>query len=186
MNIGEFFNLFNTIVGIGSIIVIIDSLVLLSDFFYPWIPQRARNVIMTILPIYTIVIAIGGIVGPLMYQYYFGFEPCMWCWYNRIFSWPALIISVMSLFDSQNIKKVFRYIILFATIATVIGLYHYSTQLGLAESIIPCSVDSSGPSCSGIDVIIFNFLTIPLMAVFVSVATIILALYRNKFGTIRS
>lgn len=178
MNIAAFFNTFNTLLGIGCIIVALDTLVLASDLLFPWIPENARDVLVKILPWYIVVLAIGGIAGPLTYEYFFGFPPCELCWYNRIFSWPALILSLFAVYEKQ-VAKLSKYILFFATVVTIIGVAHVLTQLGITPSPLPCSANG-GPSCSEIDVLVFNFLTIPMMAVITSVGLIVTTLFLKK------
>ena len=178
MSITEFFSLFNTLIGIAVLLIAFDSLVLISDLLFPWIPQNARNVLVKILPFYFVVLAIGGIAGPLTYEYFFSYPPCELCWYNRIFMWPALILSLFAVYEKQ-VAKLSKYILFFATVVTIIGIVHVLTQLGITPSPLPCSV-SGGSSCSEIDIIIFNFLTIPMMAVVTSSALIVTTLFLKK------
>ncbi len=178
MSITQFFELFNTLVGIVILVVAFDTLVLGSDLLFHWIPDSACRVVVKIIPLYGILIAIGGIGVPLFYEYFFGFPPCDLCWYNRIFSWPALILFVFGVAE-KNIQKVSKYIVVFASIATIIGIYHFSTQIGISPSVIPCSATGGG-DCSQIDVIVFNFLTIPMMAVITSISIVINTLFWKK------
>lgn len=178
MSITEFFSLFNTIIGIAVLLVAFDSLVLLSDLLFPWIPQQARSVLVKILPWYVVLLAVGGIAGPLTYEYFFSFPPCELCWYNRIFMWPALILSLFAVYEKQ-VAKLSKYILFFATIVTIIGVAQVLTQFGVTPSPVPCSA-SGGPSCSEIDVLIFNFLTIPMMAVITSASVIVNTLFWRR------
>lgn len=181
MNIIQLLTTYNTFLAIACLIVLLDGLVLLSDRMNPWIPDRARSLLVKIMPAYIVIIALGAIGGPLLYQYYFAFPPCMLCWYQRIFLWPALILAIWSIID-KNFKSVSKYIVGLSIISLIIGINHYLLQFGMAPSAIPCDAVGQSVSCEGIDVIVFNFVTIPFMAVAANIGLIgsVLWLSKNK------
>lgn len=169
MEIYQWLVLFNHVVAIGALIVLVDGLVLLSDMVVPWIHDSARTILRKILPSYLLVVVVGVLAAPLIYQYVFAFPPCLLCWYQRVFQWPSMILIAWTYFE-KNVTKFSKYIIVFCMIGLVIGIYHYLSQFGVAPSI-NCDATGQSVSCSGIDVIVFNFATIPFMAICSAIGT---------------
>jgi len=120
---------------------------------------------------YTIIflLSAGGVIGSLIYSEFIGFEPCVLCWYQRIFLYSIAILSLVALIRKEKILN--NYLLALAIPGAIIGLYQYAvTQLG-APSLTPCTAE--GGSCAVTYFVNFGYITIPFMA-FSSFALIIL------------
>jgi disulfide bond formation protein DsbB len=179
MQIYELLQITNVLLAVGALVVAIDGLVLLSDVWCPWIPDRARAVISRIAPWYAGIILLGAIGGPFVYQLVFAFPPCLLCWYNRIATWPAVVIMAHSMVRG-TIRHTYQYIIGFTLVALIIGIVHYMGQFGVVSSL-PCDATGQAVSCTGVEVLVWNFMTIPLMAVFAGIGMVGLTLWVKKY-----
>ena len=107
-------------------------------------------------------IAACATLGSLFMSEVMGFEPCVLCWFQRIFIYPLTIILLIALFPLDT--NVVRYALPLAIIGWAFAVYHYLLYSGfIPESLQPCS--ETGPSCSDVNLELFGFITIPMMSI---------------------
>lgn len=109
--------------------------------------------------------ALAGVVGSLFYSEVAQFEPCVLCWWQRIFIYANACI--LGLAVHRNDRGVLPYASLLVWIGGAIGLYQVLLPI---FSVIPvtCSL-VSGVSCSELYFITFGYITIPVIALTTSV-----------------
>ena len=116
-------------------------------------------------------------LGALVYQFVYKTPVCEYCWWQRIFMFPIDFIVIGTLWS--KVKKN-EYII--GALALVGGLfaavhYYFHYQVAVLDNILslPCSSVGIIPSCTETPVLIWGFITIPLMALVVFVTIVWLA-----------
>ena len=121
-------------------------------------------------------VALVATIGSLIYSEVIHFEPCRYCWFQRIAMYPlAIILLVGAIRREFQVKD---YALPLSLIGLGISIYHYLLQT------FP-SIEEGGAcgivSCSAKYVDIFGFISIPFMAGsgFI-VISILLGLYVNK------
>lgn len=136
-----------------------------------WLGMRA-----TIL---AFVVSLAAIGGSLFYSEIVGFEPCVLCWWQRVFLYPLVIIFSMALWKKDY--AAFFYATPFALFAALIAAYHSYVYLG-GTSLLPCT--ALGGACSKVYVLAFGYITIPFMSLTVSLYVLFLAwadkIYKNE------
>ncbi len=150
----------NTLLGILTILGQIAIVVLFVLLALPrptklsgWLGRRGM--------LFAFLIALIATLGSLFYSEIAQFEPCRLCWYQRIFMYPQVILLGMALWFRE--RTMLKYGIVLSSIGAVIALYHYWLQVG-GSPIVPCSAVGYSVSCSDKFVLIFGYITIPLMA----------------------
>ncbi len=127
------------------------------------------------------VVAVVSVAGSLFYSNIAGFEPCVLCWYQRIFMYPLVVVLSMGLIKKS--KQVIEYVMFLPIIGLIIALYHnYIYYAGTTG----CLFAGKGVSCTQRYVFELGYITIPMMALtafwliilFLSLAR----LYRNDKG----
>jgi len=115
------------------------------------------------------VFSIVATVGALVYQFVYKTPVCEYCWWQRIFMFPIDFIVVGTLWSKVKMNE---YII--GALAVVGGLfaavhYYFHYQVAILDNILslPCSSLGIIPSCTETPVLIWGFITIPLMALVV-------------------
>lgn len=111
-------------------------------------------------------------------------EPCKLCIYQRIVIFPQVVILALALWKKHH-SIITDYAIALACIAIPISIFHYMLQMSDApavHSFAPCDVTGQAPSCSGYYVIMYNYITIPMMALTTSALIVILMINRKIFG----
>src|SRR3989344_2130917 len=94
------------------------------------------------------------------------FQPCRFCWMQRIFMYPQVILLGGALFWKE--RNIARYILLLSLVGIAISIFHYGEQVQsmlypeLFDPLTPC--DLSGVSCRATYVLEYGYITIPLMA----------------------
>ena len=113
-----------------------------------------------------------SIVGALIYQYEYLTLTCSLCWWQRIFIFPIALVASVALYTRSKTEHLTT--ALLAVFGLIFALYHYSghfQKFVLGNSyIIPCSSSALEPSCSESPIVIFGFITIPLMGIIALVA----------------
>lgn len=107
-------------------------------------------------------IGIGSLFGSLYFSEVMRLQPCMLCWWQRIFMYPtAFIMSVAIL---RKDPKVMYYILPLSITGMIIAFYHTLLQWGvIKETIVDCSINSA-VSCTDVQINWFGFMTIPFMS----------------------
>ncbi|MEK7177163.1 MAG: disulfide bond formation protein B [Patescibacteria group bacterium] len=124
-------------------------------------------------------VAVVAVLGSLFYSEVIGFEPCVLCWWQRIFLYPMLIIFSMALWKKND--SAFLYVLPLAVLGGLIAAYQSYILLG-GVSLLPCTALEG--DCSKIYVMAFGYITIPMMSLTISLYTLLLAwadrIYRNE------
>ena len=125
-------------------------------------------------------ISLVAVLGSLFYSELMGFEPCVLCWWQRIFLYPLLIIFGMAIW--KRLPGAFLYAIPLTILAGLIALYHAYAPKILGSSLLPCLAE--GGDCFKVYVSAFGYITIPVMSLTVVAYILLLAwahrLYRNE------
>jgi len=104
-------------------------------------------------------VALGSTVVTVYYSDVLGFEPCYWCYWQRIFLFPQVILLGMAAWKKASYMADYSIILSFA--GTLVALYHHAMQM-LPGSGLPCP--ATGVSCAQRIFFEFNYITFPLMA----------------------
>lgn len=118
-----------------------------------------KNVKRFTLP-YAFVTAMLATFGSLYYSEIAHFEPCKYCWFQRILMYPLFpIIWIGMKLKDKNLKK---YVLSLSIPGTLLAGYHYLTQLGLLPST--CLATGYSVGCAKVFVMTFGYITIPMMS----------------------
>jgi disulfide bond formation protein DsbB len=118
-----------------------------------------------------------SVVGTLWFQYGDGLNPCLFCWWQRIFMYPIPIISLIAMIKGKRLSDIADYVLAFSILGGAVALYQHLLQILPSGSLIPC--DASG-DCAIRTVFEFGFVTLPWMAFTVFVALGLIALLGRK------
>jgi disulfide bond formation protein DsbB len=105
-------------------------------------------------------LAFVATLGSLFFSEVMEIEPCVLCWYQRIFMYPLVLIFLVGMFPAE--RAVVRYAMPVAVTGWVFALYHFLVYSGfIPEQLQPCS---QGVSCADVNLELFGFLDIPLLS----------------------
>jgi len=133
---------------------------LLASFF---LPKKLKNSIFVFFSdhafLFSFVVSFFATVTSLYYSEVLGYEPCVLCWYQRIFLFPQVFLFVIGF--KRKEKGIVDVGIVFSTIGAILSLYQYLLQLGIVPTFV-CNASSA--FCIKRFVFEFGYITIPLMA----------------------
>lgn len=159
--------MFNTIVAVGTIALQILIIITIIG-----IALKKRLAILINNSHYILrIIFSGAVILSLVYQYGFGFEPCLLCWYQRIAIFGIAILVWTA--DVRHNALLRKQILIFAIAGLAVALFHNYID------IFPTGVDvcgATGPSCLIRYVYEFGYITIPIMSATTLLAGIIFTL----------
>lgn len=104
-------------------------------------------------------VALAATGGSLFYSDIANFEPCLLCWWQRIFLYPQAILLFVAFLKKDRLMRL--HAVILSAIGVLIATYHTFLQFG-GESILPCS--ASGVSCEHVYFVAYNYVTIPTMS----------------------
>lgn len=129
-----------------------------------------------LLPYIAWLIALLASVGSLFFSEVMQLPPCVLCWYQRIATYPLVLIIGTGILLRDGRFKVYALPLCLAGLA--VSVYHNLLYYGvIPEGLAPCT---EGVPCNAVQIEWFGFVTIPLMGfgAFVSMAACLM-LYRS-------
>ena len=124
---------------------------------------------------------LAAVSGSLFYSSVIGFEPCILCWWQRIFMYPQVILFATALWykrrDRQLADSPLKYSLPLSIIGAGIAIYHIILP-ALEKYGVAC-VTTSGVSCTKLYVFAFGYITIPVMSLTIFAILILLAIANN-------
>jgi disulfide bond formation protein DsbB len=121
--------------------------------------------------------ALAAIVGSLWYSEVMGYEPCLLCWWQRVFIYPSFVLFLIAI--NRKDRNIFNYILPLSIIAGIIGAYQSYVNLG-GSSVLPCT--AAGSACSKVYVLEFGYITIPMMSLTIAVYLIVISLMGKYYA----
>jgi disulfide bond formation protein DsbB len=106
------------------------------------------------------IVSIAATAGSLYLSEVMHFTPCRWCWFQRIFMYPQVVLLGMAAYRGD--RRMASYVLPLAIIGGCISAWHYAEQKvpGLYR-MAPCT---DGVPCNEDYLDWFGVITIPLMA----------------------
>lgn len=161
--------------------IVLGLLFLVVIFRHSW-GEKAWALLGRNTNLLAFLISIIAIVGSLFYSEIIGFEPCVLCWWQRIFLYPLVIIFGIAIW--KKLPGAFLYAVPFALLAVIVAGYHSYASLG-GTSILPCL--AVGGDCAKVYVRAFGYITMPVMSLTIALYILLLAwadkIYRNESRT---
>ena len=96
----------------------------------------------------------------LYYSEVLGLVPCGWCWVQRVFLWPQVILFAIALWKRDT--TIALYSIWLSIFGAAAALYQHYLQMG-GNSLLPCPASGAG-DCGQRFLFEFGYITFPLMA----------------------
>lgn len=160
---------YSLILTIGvSVLFYLTLVSIFAYFFVPKTRQRMEELSYYFYMKLIGLIAISATISVLIYQFIYETPVCQYCWWQRIFMFPIDIVVLASIFlkirKNQVITGVLSLIGL--AFASVHYWYHYQSVILNRDVDSGCSIIGIVPSCTESSVLVFDFVTIPLMAAF--------------------
>lgn len=114
----------------------------------------------------------------LFYSEILGLAPCGWCWIQRVFLYPQIVLFAIALWRRDRAVAV--YSIGLSIIGALAALYQHYLQMG-GTSVLPCPATSQqAVDCAVRFVFEFNYITFPMMSFTLFAFIIIIMLFVKR------
>ena len=123
-------------------------------------------------------LSLSAMLGSLYYSEIVKLEPCTLCWYQRIFSYPSVLILGFALW--KNKKDAIAYSTVLSVIGWFFALYHVFIQFNTDIDSVLCPPNAT-VSCESIDFLAFGYVTMPVMSLTIFTAVILLLRLASKY-----
>lgn len=161
----------------GTNLVAVAAWIFLKEF-RSWVAKQDYFLLIKIIGL----LAILSTAGALIYQEIYRTPVCILCWWQRIFMFPIDIIAIIALL--QKNRGVHAMIAALAVLGAGIAGYHYYYHvIGLVLKLpvdLSCAAFGLLPACTESPILIFGFVTIPLMALLVFLAILTLTFFASR------
>ncbi len=171
----------NKVLSVGTILMQVTILVILFNFFFL---KSKENLILSFFRKYTFIfgflVALGAVLLSLFYSEIVCFPPCELCWIQRIFLYHHLILFVMELYKRE--RSIVDFSIVFAILGSLVSVYHIYVESTGGNGVFCGDPSSGGVSCAVRYIYEFGYVTMPLMALTLSlfIITILINYKYNK------
>lgn len=122
------------------------------------------------------VVSFVATLGSLYFSEIREFEPCELCWFQRIFMYPIVLISLIAYI--QKNAKIAITTLVFSCIGGAISLYHYGIQK--LEFLTETAPSCGRVPCTGQYINWLGFITIPFLALTAFVLILGTSIYMLK------
>jgi disulfide bond formation protein DsbB len=123
------------------------------------------------------ILVLAATLGSLVYSEIMGLEPCRYCWYQRIFIYPQVIILGIALYKKE-VSSIKKYLYTLSGLGIAFAGYHYLAQK--LQSVVTTNCNIYTVDCSSAYVNVFDYITIPMMSLTILVAVILLLSLKKK------
>lgn len=122
-------------------------------------------------------LSLFGFAAIVVYEM-LGFAGCFWCWVQRIFLFPQIILFAIALWKKD--RGIADYSIALSCLGGLSALYQHYLQMG-GTSVLPCPATSAEALDCGVRFVFeFGYITFPLMAFTLFAFLITLMLFVRK------
>ena len=177
----------NKILSIGTIFL---QLVIVFVFINLFFNRHRYNKTLLFFKKYTFyfgfLVALGAVLLSLFYSEIVGYPPCELCWIQRIFLYPQLILFGMELYKRD--RSIIDFSIAFAILGSLTSIYHIYVEGGGTKGL-PCAVinpsSTTQVSCAVRYIYEFGYVTMPIMALTLSIFIILILLNYKYMSRIK-
>lgn len=164
--------------ALGTIAMQITTLVLLGAYFlrtqFPDLEDIAAFMRRYGLWI-AFVVSMGATLGSLYYSEVLGITPCGWCWVQRVFLYPQVLLFALALWKGD--RGIANYSIALSIVGGIVALYQHYLQMG-GTSALPCPATvTEALDCNVRFFFEFGYITFPLASFTLFAFLIVLMLF---------
>jgi disulfide bond formation protein DsbB len=168
----------NKILSLGTIFIQVVILLLIINLVFI---RHRENKVLLFFKKYTFyfgfLFSLSAVLLSLFYSNIVGFPPCELCWVERIFLYPQLILFSMELYKRD--RSIVDFSIVFAILGSIVSIYHVYIENG-GSSSLGCAVlaptNLNQVSCAFRYIYEFGYITMPIMALTLSLFIILILL----------
>lgn len=117
-----------------------------------------------------------ALFGSLYFSDVKGFEPCVLCWWQRIFMYSQIPVIIVALLKKE--VDIYKYTLTLSILGIIVSIYHNLLYTGFIKNEDFCT---GGISCTSKYIEYFGFVTIPFLALMSFVIVITLSIISRNY-----
>lgn len=168
-------NILSFVIVLADIFAVILFLILVTPLKNKGNGKRVAEFFGENALLFSFLVAAGSVAGSLFYSEIAQLQPCLLCWWQRVFLYPQAILLLVAIIAKKD--DVRKYCLSLSGVGALISIYHTYLQFG-GNDLIPC--DASGVSCQHVYFVQYGYVTIPTMALTAFVLIILFLLFKKK------
>ena len=133
--------------------------------------------------LWAFIVALTATLGSLFLSEIAGYEPCKFCWLQRIFMYPLVFVLGVALFGKA--RDVAKYVKPLSIVGGILATYHYYIQIN-PNALAPCTSVGFSISCSERFFTYYGYITIPWMSLTAFLLITLLMFLSMKLGNKRA
>lgn len=127
-------------------------------------------------------VSLGSMLGSLFYSNILGYEPCEFCWWQRIMLYPQTVLFAVAMYYKKKLGIVdsiaIKASLILSSIGAALALFQYYGQMFDPSLLAACV--ATGPSCSKLYFVSYGYITIPMMSLTAFALLIVTVLTHKK------
>ena len=108
------------------------------------------------------IVAVLATFGSLFLQYVEHFDPCQFCWFQRICMYPLSILTLFLAFHGDH--RAARYLLPLPVVGAGVSIYHLLIENKVISEPAQCLISAPGTGCGTKWINEFGYMTIPTLA----------------------
>lgn len=169
-------NILAALTLVGDVLVGVTILLIFLTAFKISYLKQIKKVVAPFSYYFVFIISLIATLGSLFFSEVAHYNPCVLCWYQRIFMYPQPLLLYMAFMRIE--KTLTPYLILLNSVGAIIALYHYTIQRNPALSLVPCKAGEV--SCVFVPTFHYGYISIPMMALTAFVMNLLLLTIFNE------
>jgi disulfide bond formation protein DsbB len=145
-----------------------------SKWFFQWIGKWGV--------LFAFLLALISMIGSLYYSEIVLLEPCVLCWYQRIFMYPLVFILGMFLLKKKKDKEIISYNLMLSYIGLFFAAYQIFLQKFSTVDVFVCSPFTKRVSCIESYFVEYGYINLPVISLTVFILIIIFLSFAKKHG----
>ena len=146
-------------------------------FYYTGFKKEVVNILGKRGMLLAFLLSLGAMMGSLYFSEVAQLEPCILCWYQRIFSYSSVFLLGFALIKKDN--NIIPYVIFLNFIGGIIASYHVLIE-GEGNDTLFCGL-TEGVSCTETYYVHFGYITIPILSLTIFISTLLLLFLKDKY-----
>lgn len=170
----ELFTTLNTFVGWGALALQVLAALLIIAYVKRQ-SQIGSIVAAAAIPL-GFALSLAATIMSLVYSEYFGVEPCGFCWLQRVFLYPQVVLFAVAYLARD--ARVYLYSLWLSALGAAVALYQHYLQMG-GTGVLPCPAAGTA-DCAKRIIFEMGYITFPLVSLTVFAFLIVLMLYLRR------
>lgn len=183
----QYVQTFNTILALGTILLQASFIFVLLNFV---LTRKGSSLTLQFIKqkvfLFVFFLGLSGLLISLFYSEIIGFPACKLCWWQRLFIYPqVLLFGFLLLKPFSRFKNLLvRIGILLSVVGSMISIFHIYIEHGGSSSLACAGDSTTAVTCTARYVYEFGYITIPVMALTVSLSIFLLLMIYKYYQNV--